>query len=183
MSNCKTKCEWECVSTHTHTYASVYASIVKCTERYLRSQELCPTMSYIGTARKGSAFDFETSVGPRHRAWETTWVATIALSRATRFWWRDTHCTTAVWRWLITVADRTHTRVPRSNTSTYVHRCARKSERSWQRIAPRRHRRPDLDFRWRKTAGGPVPLGGPGSDWSRNKSAATKWALERRTWD
>lgn len=54
------------------------------------------------------------SVGLRHRAWETTWVATIALSRATRFWWRDTHCTTAVWRWLITVADRTHTRVSRS---------------------------------------------------------------------
>lgn len=57
---------------------------------------------------------------PRHRAWETTWVATIALSQATRFWWRDTHCTIAVWRWLITVADRTHTRVSWSNASTHT---------------------------------------------------------------
>jgi hypothetical protein len=96
---------------------------------------------------------------PRHRARETTWVATIALSQATRFWWRDTHCTTAVWRWLITVADRTHTRVPRSSASTHTAARVRASA-DWQRIA-RRRRRPDLDFRWEKTAGGPHHLKAP----------------------
>lgn len=67
---------------------------------------------------EGFTFGFR-SVG-RHRPRETTWVVTIALSRATRFWWRDTHCTTVVWRWLITVADRTHTRASQSSVSTHT---------------------------------------------------------------